>query len=321
MRYAGPTTGTTRVADGSVIPLVPRRRLVGLAFGAVESVRRGRGFDVAATRAYQPGDPVDSIDWKASARLSTAQERDVFVVREHHAEEAPRVVLVCDRRPELGVDAAGLPVLDKPAAIAAVADLLGRSVAAAHGLLGYLDLAGGGEGGEAYWRPPRGQVDLRQVEERLDAAPWDAPADGLARALELLVRTRADVPAGSFVFVLSDFLEPVPADVWAQVLARRWELVPVVVQDPVWEQDFPPIASLVTPVRDPRSGRLALVRLSEDEVAARREEHRRRLRRLLEELEARDLVPVLVSSADPDDVLEAFHAWDARRRRERGRVW
>jgi hypothetical protein len=95
----------------------------------------------------------------------------------------------------------------------------------------------------------------------------------------------------------------------------------VVVQDPVWDQDFPPIASLVTPVRDPRSGRLALVRLSEDEVAARSEEHRRRLRRLLEELEARDLVPVLVSSADPDDVLEAFHAWDARRRRERGRVW
>ena len=310
------------MADGAVIPLVPRRRLVGLAFGAVESVRRGRGFDVAATRTYQPGDPVDAINWKASARLSTARASDVFVVREYHAEEAPRAVLVCDRRPELGVDAAGLPVLDKAAAIRVVVDLLGRSVAAAHGLLGYLDLAGGTDPGEeAYWRPPRGQVDLRQIEERLGTAAWDAPPNGLARALELLVRTRADVPAGSFVFVVSDFLAPVPAVVWSEVLARRFELVPVIVQDPVWEQDFPPIASLVTPVRDPRTGRLSLVRLSEEEVDARRDEHRRRLRGLLEELEARDLVPVLVSSADPDDVLEAFHAWDARRRRERGRVW
>lgn len=309
-------------SDRTVVPLVPRRRLSGLAFGAVESVRRGRGFDVAATRPYQPGDRVDAIDWKTSARLSTARDGDVFVVREHHAEEAPRVVVVCDRRPELGAGAAGLPVLDKAAAVRAVVDLLVRSVAAAHGLLGYLDVAGGDgadEGG--YWRPPRGQAQAEAVQARLATAPWDAPPDAVGRALERLARTRADVPAGSFVFLVSDFLAPPPPDLWAHVLGRGWELVPVVVQDPVWERDFPAIASVVTPVRDPRSGRVALVRLSEDEVAARRAANRRRFAAIVEQLEARDLTPVLVSSADSEDVLEAFHTWDARRRLARGRVW
>jgi uncharacterized protein (DUF58 family) len=307
-------------ADRAVISLVPRRRLMGLAFGAVESVRRGRGFDVAGTRAYRPGDPVDAIDWKTSARLSTALASDIFVVREHHAEEAPRVVVVCDRRPELGADVEGLPLLDKPAAIGAVVDLVVRSAAAAHGLLGYLDLASApGEG--AYWRPPRGQAHGEAVDERVASAPWDAPADGLGRALELLARTRTDVPGGSFVFLVSDFLAPVPERTWTRVLARRWELVPVVVQDPVWEQDFPAIGSIVTPLLDPRTGRVSLVRLSDGEAAARGEANRRRLAALLDELAGRDLTPVVVSSSDPEDVLEAFHAWDAGRRLARGRVW
>ena len=82
----------------AVFPLVPTTRLIGLAFGAVESVRRGRGSDVAGARPYVRGDAVQGIDWKASARLSSARGSDEFVVLERHAEEAPRVVVVCDRR-------------------------------------------------------------------------------------------------------------------------------------------------------------------------------------------------------------------------------
>jgi hypothetical protein len=307
-------------ADRTIVPLVPRRRLSGLAFGAVESVRRGRGFDVAGTRAYQPGDPVEAIDWKTSARLSTALASDVFIVRERYAEEAPRVVVACDRRPAMGVEPGELPLLDKPRASYEVVDLIARSVAAAHGLLGYLDLAHDGEA-DAFWRPPRGKGWTEQIRARVEDGPWNAPADGVARALELLVRVRGDLPAGSFVFLVSDFLEPPPEAVWERALARRWELVPVIVQDPVWEQDFPEIASVVTPVHDPSTGRVALIRLSEDEVAARREANRSRLARLLAELEGRDLSPVLVSSGDADEILGAFLDWDAKRSLARGRVW
>ena len=62
-------------------PLVPRRRLIGLSFGGMHSARRGTGSDVAGSRPYRPGDDVDSIDWAASARLSSVRDSDEFVVR------------------------------------------------------------------------------------------------------------------------------------------------------------------------------------------------------------------------------------------------
>jgi len=43
--------------------LVPRGRIVGLAFGAMRSARRGAGSDVAGSRRYVSGDDVKAIDW------------------------------------------------------------------------------------------------------------------------------------------------------------------------------------------------------------------------------------------------------------------
>ena len=57
-------------------PLVLRRRLIGLAYGAMHSARRGTGSDVAGSRPYRPGDDVDAIDWAASARLSSTHGQD-----------------------------------------------------------------------------------------------------------------------------------------------------------------------------------------------------------------------------------------------------
>src|SRR5918994_5999474 len=129
-------------------PLVPRRRLIGLAFGAVRSVRRGMGSDVASSRPYQPGDDVDTIDWNASARLSSARGTDEFVVREKFAEEAPRVVVVADRRPEMDVFPSWLPWLSKPNAMLHATVVLFDSAIASRGIAGYLDFAEG----EAFWR-------------------------------------------------------------------------------------------------------------------------------------------------------------------------
>ena len=56
-------------ASDAVFPLVPRRRLTGLAFGTMPGARRGVGSDVAGSRPYVRGDGVDSIDWSASARF------------------------------------------------------------------------------------------------------------------------------------------------------------------------------------------------------------------------------------------------------------
>src|SRR5947208_16311099 len=141
----------------SVFPLRPRRRLIGLSFGGMRSSRRGTGSDVAGSRFYQAGDDMKAIDWAASARLSSARDTDEFIVREHFAEEAPRVVVVADRRPEMSLFPDWLPWLSKPAATRIAALMIADSTVAARGYSGYLDFAEG----EVYWRPPSRQHEGR----------------------------------------------------------------------------------------------------------------------------------------------------------------
>jgi len=102
----------------------------------MKSLRRGSGTDVAGSRPYRPGDDMDSIDWAASARLSTARGADEFVVRERFAEEAPKIVIVCDRRPEMACYGPPLPWLDKPKAMRTVVELVLASAGVAGGFVG-----------------------------------------------------------------------------------------------------------------------------------------------------------------------------------------
>ena len=120
-------------------------------------------------------------------------------MREHFAEEAPRVVVLSDRRPSMALFGEEWPWLHKPAAIAQAVRLIGDSAIAARGLLGYWD-----EGGRSlYWHPPRSEGEIGRLDfER----PFGAPQDTLTRGLRHLIEQRRDLPAGTFVFVLSDFL-------------------------------------------------------------------------------------------------------------------
>ena len=294
-------------------PLVPRRRLVGLPFGDLPSRRRGSGSDVIGTRAYEIGDPVSTIDWFASARLSAATGRDEFIVRDHAADEAPRVVIVCDRRPAMGIYEPPLPWLSKPRVVVEATAALVTSAIAARADVASLDY---GEG-EAYWLPP-GRKDVPSlVQERQSTAPFDAAEDNLVVALAFLGELHSDLPTGAFVFVLSDFLAPPSADVWLDAAARGWDLVPVVIQDPVWEQSFPDIASVAVPIGDPRSGRTELVRLSRREARDLRSQNEQRLANVLTELVSHDLEPVLLGTSDPFEIDRAFIEWAELRRLNR----
>src|SRR5277367_6416616 len=147
----------------SVFPLIPRYRVAGLPLGGRASLRRGHGSDVAGSRAYVRGDPVSTIDWRASARASTARNRDEFIVRERYAEEAPRVVVVCDRRPSMSQYAPPFPWLAKPAAIEAAIAAIVASAQAVNSSVAYLDNA---DDGRPYWLPPTGRGALEQIQER-----------------------------------------------------------------------------------------------------------------------------------------------------------
>jgi hypothetical protein len=131
---------------------------------------------------------------------------------------------------------------------------------------------------------------------------------------------RRDLPSGTFVFILSDFLEQPTRDQWLHVLERRWEIVPVVIQDPVWEQSFPQVGGTVVPFADPDTGQIQLVRFSEEEAAERREANETRLRELLRSLRALDMDPVVVSSHELREIVHAFLSWADQRLFTRGRA-
>lgn len=301
------------MSGGVTFPLVPRRRVLGLPFGGLHSIRRGVGKDVASSRPYQPGDDVDRIDWAASARLSLARGSDEFIVREHFAEEAPRVVVLCDRRPSMSLFPEEWPWLRKPEAVRHAIGLISDSTAAARGLLGYFDEAET----EGFWHPPRSERQL----SRLDARPgFRAPDDTLTRGLRHIVEQRRDLPSGTFVFVLSDFLVTPGRNDWLWALERRFEIVPVIIQDTVWEQSFPDVSGVVVPFRDPATNARELAALTASEVARRREANQARLRDLLRLFRSLAMDPVLVSSHSWREVLVSFLTWADQRLLIRGQL-
>jgi uncharacterized protein (DUF58 family) len=292
-------------------PLIPRRRVLGAAFGGVRSSRRGSGSDVAGSREYKIGDDVAWIDWPSSARLSAARNNDEFIVHELFADESPRVVVVADRSPSMGIAASPLRRLDKPQALLEVIHLIGLSAHAARSLTGYVDHAEG----EVHWIPPRSGKD---AERGAFDRPFRAPPDAVTLALEHLHAHRRDLPTQAFVFIVSDFLQPPDPDAWQRALEHRWELVPVVVQDPVWETSFPDVGGITVSYASPTGRGVVPVYLTRREAARERDANETRAAELTRFFRTLGLEPVQVHSSHPGDVLAAFLRWADLRVMARG---
>jgi uncharacterized protein (DUF58 family) len=284
-------------------PLVPRFALEGTVAGSHRALRRGRGYEPVSARPYRRGDPTRLIDWAASARLSAAHGSDEFIIRENRAEETPRVVVIEDRRPAMALQRSPLPWLRKPEAVRAATGTIRASVRHVRGAMARVTDA---DAGVLTW-------DASLPSRRAPSSDWEAPEDILARAFALLRRRRGELPSGTFVFVLSDFLAPPPDRAWLEALAHRWDVVPVVIQDPVWESSFPAVDGVVLPVGDPRSGRIRGVRMSRGEVRRRADANAARQAALLQKLRSLTLDPVLLETDEAERVAGAFAAWAAAR--------
>jgi uncharacterized protein (DUF58 family) len=305
--------------ERQTFPLVPRRRLVGISFGTIPSRRRGHGADVIGSRPYEPGDPVSTIDWFATARLSSAAGHDEFVVRDRAADEAPRVAIVCDRRPAMGIYEPPFPWLSKGRALVEATAAIAASAAAGQSDVGAIDFAGAEDrGGDPYWLAPGRRHQVGEIIDRQsESGPFDAPEHNVAAAVAFLGRRRKELPAGSFLFVLSDFLVPVAVETWLDARANGWDVVPVVIQDPTWERSFPEVASVLVPLVDAESGKTFSVRMTPREVERRRETNERCHAELMRLFASLELDPVAISSSDPPDIDRAFLEWAELRRQTR----
>jgi hypothetical protein len=106
-------------------------------------------------------------------------------------------VLVRDCRPSLALLSSWSPWLCAPNACATVGRLLAASAR-------------------------RGRCAFREAD------------DQLVHALEALAIGR--LGRGSFAFLVSDFLALPPEDIWREALERGWDIVPVVLEAPVWRR-------------------------------------------------------------------------------------
>jgi hypothetical protein len=240
------------------------------------------------------------------------RDNDEFIVHEFFADEAPHVVMVADRRASMGIRPSPLRHLDKPEALLASLRLIRESARVTRSLTAYLDHADG----ETTWRPPRSERYVPQG--TLEGRPFAAPADTLSRSLEHLHQHRRELPTQTFVFVLSDFLVPPDERAWQQALDHRWELVPVLIQDPVWERSFPDVGGLTVPYADPASNGVVPIYLTRAEAKRLRDEHETRAAELLRSFRALGVEPVVIDSHEPGAILGAFLRWADLRMLVRG---
>lgn len=252
------------------IEITTRRAVQDTLAGGYHSVFKGRGMAFSEVRPYQPGDEIRAIDWNVTARMG-----EPFV--KVFAEERELTALIAVDRS--ASQDAGLSRQAKAEVAAEIAALLVFSALEngdRAGLLLFTDRI------ERYVPPRRGKKHgLRLISETLAFRPRGRGTD-LAAALGHLTTAQR---RRAVVFVVSDFLAGDYEQALA-VLARRHDVVPVVVTDPV-EEKLPALPGL-WPLADAETGEVALVDLSDartrrayEERARDREEKREKIFRRL----------------------------------------
>lgn len=294
------------MSSSPLLELEPHVRIIGSLFGNSASRRRGQSDDVVSGRPYVTGDDVRRIDWATSARLSAIRGEDHFVVRESYGEEAPIVCFTVDRSASMGLYPREYPWLHKPDAVREMAEVVARAANHYHCPLSFLD--------DESWHPPSTTTGREQLVELVEGRGYDGGEDTLDSLFGLLRSVEHLLPPGTFIFCCSDFLQ-VPAErTLAMVADAEWGLVPIIVQDPLWEQSYPEVAAGVAlPVIDD-DGRFRLLRQSKAEVRRRREANEARMRRLEELFTGYGFPPIIISELGADALAEALRSWNLRRR-------
>jgi uncharacterized protein (DUF58 family) len=234
------------------IEITTRRAVLDTLAGGYHSVFKGRGMAFSEVRPYQPGDEIRAIDWNVTARIGEPFVK-VFV-----EERELTALIAVDRSAS---QSAGLSAQAKAEVAAEIAALLVFSALEngdRAGLLLFTDRV------ERFVPPRRGRKHgLRLISEALAFRPRGQGTDvALAlRDVTRLLRRRA------VVFVVSDFLSS-DYEAALAVCARRHDVIPVVVSDPV-EDELPTGAlSGLWPVADSETGATVWVDLSDRRTRA-----------------------------------------------------
>ena len=280
------------------IEIVTRKAVSDALAGQYHSVFKGRGISFSEVRPYQPGDEVRTIDWNVTARTGEP------FVKVFHEERELTVMLVVDVSASTDYGSRGPSKAEVAAELCAQIAFSAIDNGDRVGLVLFSDRV------EKIVPPKKGRRHaLRIVADVLAHEPEGRGTD-IAAGLSALLRAQR---RSAVVFLLSDFLDT-GYEPDLRVAARRHDLVPVVVRDPL--ESAVPRAGLFV-LEDPENGGRFLVDTSDRGVQARyrrwaeaAREQRKRLFRTLH-LDAIELG----AGEDNREALARFFAARARRSR------
>ena len=209
-------------------------RVKSMQTGAYVSHFRGRGMEFDESRPYQPGDDPRSIDWRVTARSSTAYTK---LFREER--ERP-VLVVTDLRANMHFATRGC---FKSVNASRAAALLAWAAHHRGDRLGGLIF---GDTVHRELKPRLGRkAALRYVHQLVAHPDWDnrylaANSDGEAPMTQAMSALRRVARPGSLVVILSDFLGfSRSAQSYLSSVARHNEVLAVFLNDPL-ERQLPP---------------------------------------------------------------------------------
>lgn len=220
------------------IEIVTSRKVNEQLAGAYHSVFKGRGMSFDEVRQYQPGDEIRFIDWNVTARSSG----EVFVKRFVEERELT-VMLVVDVSASLRFGSKAQFKREVAAELAALLAFSAIKNGDRVGLLLFTDTV------ERFVPPKKGRKHvLRLITEILTFQPQGKGTD-IGEALSYLSRIQR---RRSTSFVLSDFLvDPATFTAPLKIVARRHDVVPVVIRDQM-EEELPDIGLVL--VEDMETG-------------------------------------------------------------------
>ncbi len=233
------------------IEIVTERLVRDRMAGQYHSVFKGRGIAFSEVRQYMHGDDIRLIDWNVSARMN-----EVYV-KLFTEEREMTVLLLVDMSASGGFGSRKEEKRELAAELAAVLAFSAIRNNDRVGLIIFTDEV------ERFVPPKKGKKHvLRVISEILSYQPRSARTD-IASGLEFLGRIAR---RRAVAFLVSDFLAPQARYERAlRVTARRHDLVPVTVADPL-EQGLPDVGFL--DLEDPETGEVVVFDTSGPEAKA-----------------------------------------------------
>jgi uncharacterized protein (DUF58 family) len=223
------------------IEIVTERLVRDRMAGQYHSVFKGSGIAFSEVREYMPGDDIRQIDWNVSARMNEPYVK-LFI-----EEREMTVLLLVDMSASGRFGSREQEKRELAAELAAILAFSAIKNNDRVGLIIFTDEV------ERYVPPKKGKKHvLRVISEILSFEPR-SPRTNLGVGLEFLGRIAR---RRAVTFLVSDFLAP-PAQYERalRIAARRHDLIPVTVTDPL-EEALPSVG--LVELEDPETGELVV---------------------------------------------------------------